>query len=199
MTYFTPGFNEGALWALQMFESSGHLPFLQEIIWICWIYKLPSYLLLIWYSIDVNGFVVCRRGCSQPHSPSQLTCASFCRIIFSRALRSVSGIIASSQTSCSKYCTQPFPNIPVPIPFGYATGVGDQEACANVQGCTKYLLIKLVSLMMKCWKYGIIGVQMSVFVQHAFSCFALCRCRNSILPQHHAAFLFPIWGYGASK
>ena len=39
----------------------------------------------------------------------------------------------------------------------------------------------------------------SVFVRPAFSCFALCRCRNSILPQHHAAFLFPIWGYGASK
>ena len=131
LTYFPPGFNEGALWALQMFESSGHLPFLQETI------DLLNSLIAFVLSMGVNGFVVCRRGCSQPHSPSQLTCASFCRIIFSRALRSVSGIIASSHTSCSKYCTQPFPNIPVPIPFGYATGVGDQEACANVQGCTK--------------------------------------------------------------
>ena len=29
---------------------------------------------------------------------------------------------------------QPFPNFPVPITFGYATGVGDQKSCAAVQG-----------------------------------------------------------------
>ena len=29
---------------------------------------------------------------------------------------------------------QPFPNCPVPITFGYATGVGDQKSCAAVQG-----------------------------------------------------------------
>merc|ERR1719341_908312 len=31
-------------------------------------------------------------------------------------------------------CLQPLPNFPVPITFGYATGVGDQEACAAVPG-----------------------------------------------------------------
>ena len=90
LTYFAPGINEGALWALQMFESSGHLPFLQETI------DLLNSLIAFVLSMGVNAFVVCRRGCSQPHSPSQLTCASFCRIIFSRAHRSVSAIIASS-------------------------------------------------------------------------------------------------------
>ena len=29
---------------------------------------------------------------------------------------------------------QPFPNFPVPIAFGYATGGGDQEGCARVEG-----------------------------------------------------------------
>ena len=29
---------------------------------------------------------------------------------------------------------KPFPNFPVPITFGYATGVGDQKSCAAVQG-----------------------------------------------------------------
>merc|ERR1719341_137560 len=31
-------------------------------------------------------------------------------------------------------CPQPFPNFPVPVTFGYATGVGDQEGCAAVPG-----------------------------------------------------------------
>ena len=144
VTYFTPGFNEGALWALQMFESSGHLPFLQETIflldfyWCKWFCCLQEGMLSTTFPIPVD---MCFLLPDYIQPCPQVSVRHNC--IY----------------SCSKYCTQPFPNIPVPIPFGYATGVGDQEACANVQGCAKYILIKLVSLMMKCWKYGKLGVQ----------------------------------------
>ena len=60
VTYFTPGFNEGALWALQMFESSGHLPFLQETIflldfyWCKWFCCLQEGMLSTTFPIPVD-------------------------------------------------------------------------------------------------------------------------------------------------
>ena len=64
---------------------------------------------------------------------------------------------------------QPFPNFPVPITFGYATGVGDQKSCAAVQ--------------------GVIFPRYSREVMHDL---LLLRCWDTVLPQHFTAFSFSL-------
>ena len=64
---------------------------------------------------------------------------------------------------------QPFPNFPVPITFGYATGVGDQKSCAAVQ--------------------GVIFHKYSRELMHDL---LLLRCWDTVLPQHFTAFSFSL-------
>ena len=188
VTYFTPGFNEGALWALQMFESSGHLPFLQETIflldfyWCKWFCCLQEGMLSTTFPIPVDMCFLLP-DYIQP-CPQVSQCQASLHLV-----------------------TLPARNIALSL---FQTSLSQSPLDTQLELATRRRvpMFKVVPNIFWsswcCWWWnaenmGNLECKGSVFVRPTFSCFALCRCRNSILPQHHAAFLFPVWGYGAKK